>query len=327
MAEASSKSRPAGRRRRSTAVSHLLASSLGFRPCPRRHAGASSAAGSGCCPASGACACRSRGPGCRIATRGRSPRATAIVLVDTGMHEPGSMAHLERALDQVNLRLEHVRSAGDHPRPLRPLRPGRARSSTRAGCPMWMHPNDAHIRERAQDPEAVLAHRVEIARTSGVPEEPLRRLARSRAAAGASASRASSSPTATWSRASRCDTDLGAVARARDPGPRALPRLSLPARAPRDDLRRPRARPRVDLLRLRLDARPGRRVPRPRSTRRTSAARASASRATASRSPRSTATSRATGRWSPGASTLPVRRSPTGRAPPSRRRRWSSGSP
>ena len=34
---------------------------------------------------------------------------SGIVLVDTGMHEPGSMAQLERALDQVNLRLEHVR--------------------------------------------------------------------------------------------------------------------------------------------------------------------------------------------------------------------------
>src|SRR6185437_7526201 len=32
-----------------------------------------------------------------------------IVLVDTGMHEPGSLAQLERAMDQVNLRLEHVR--------------------------------------------------------------------------------------------------------------------------------------------------------------------------------------------------------------------------
>ena len=32
-----------------------------------------------------------------------------IVLVDTGMHEPGSLAHLERALGQVNLNLENVR--------------------------------------------------------------------------------------------------------------------------------------------------------------------------------------------------------------------------
>ena len=32
-----------------------------------------------------------------------------IVLVDTGMHEPGSMDQLERALDQVNLRVDLVR--------------------------------------------------------------------------------------------------------------------------------------------------------------------------------------------------------------------------
>ena len=31
-----------------------------------------------------------------------------VVLIDTGMHEPGSLAQLERAMDQVNLRLEHV---------------------------------------------------------------------------------------------------------------------------------------------------------------------------------------------------------------------------
>src|SRR5205807_1022071 len=34
---------------------------------------------------------------------------SGIVLVDTGTHEAGSLAQLERALDQVNLRLEHVR--------------------------------------------------------------------------------------------------------------------------------------------------------------------------------------------------------------------------
>src|SRR3712207_9428826 len=32
-----------------------------------------------------------------------------IVLVDTGYHEAGSIGHLERALDQVGLKLEHVR--------------------------------------------------------------------------------------------------------------------------------------------------------------------------------------------------------------------------
>ena len=32
-----------------------------------------------------------------------------IVLFDTGMHEPGSMMHLERALDQAGLKVEHIR--------------------------------------------------------------------------------------------------------------------------------------------------------------------------------------------------------------------------
>jgi len=32
-----------------------------------------------------------------------------VVLFDTGMHEPGSMGHLERAMEQVDLGVEHVR--------------------------------------------------------------------------------------------------------------------------------------------------------------------------------------------------------------------------
>src|SRR4051794_41073540 len=32
-----------------------------------------------------------------------------VVLFDCGLHEPGSLAQLERAMAQVNLRLEHVR--------------------------------------------------------------------------------------------------------------------------------------------------------------------------------------------------------------------------
>src|SRR5438309_10695098 len=34
---------------------------------------------------------------------------SGVVMVDCGMHEAGSMPQLERALDQVRLRLEHVR--------------------------------------------------------------------------------------------------------------------------------------------------------------------------------------------------------------------------
>ena len=97
-----------------------------------------------------------------------------VVLVDTGMHEPGSMAHLERALDQVGLRVEHVRlivlthAHVDHC--------GQAPViAERAGCEIWAHRAHTHHTAVAQDPEEQLARRVEIARQSGVPEAPLRR--------------------------------------------------------------------------------------------------------------------------------------------------------
>ncbi len=96
-----------------------------------------------------------------------------IVLLDTGMHEPGSFAHLERALAQVNLRVENVRllvcthAHSDHY--------GQAATIIqRAGCELWMHPNHEHMTRAAEDPEEALARRLEVARQSGVPEAPLR---------------------------------------------------------------------------------------------------------------------------------------------------------
>jgi glyoxylase-like metal-dependent hydrolase (beta-lactamase superfamily II) len=47
-----------------------------------------------------------------------------------------------------------------------------------------MHPNHAHMTQAAQDPEAALARRIEVARQSGVPEEPLRRYAEQRKGQG-----------------------------------------------------------------------------------------------------------------------------------------------
>jgi glyoxylase-like metal-dependent hydrolase (beta-lactamase superfamily II) len=102
-----------------------------------------------------------------------------IVLVDTGMHEPGSLAHLERALEQVNLRIEHVRllvcthAHSDHYGQAGPI-------IARAGCELWMHPNHAHMTRAAGDPDRALERRLEVARQSGVPAEPLRRFAESR---------------------------------------------------------------------------------------------------------------------------------------------------
>lgn len=102
-----------------------------------------------------------------------------VVLFDTGMHQPGSLAHLERALAMCNLSLENVRlvvcthAHSDHY--------GQAASIVeRAGCELWMHPNHEHMLRMAEDPEASLARRLEVGRQSGVPEEPLRRYAAKR---------------------------------------------------------------------------------------------------------------------------------------------------
>ena len=105
--------------------------------------------------------------------------AGGFVLFDTGMHQPDSPAQLERALAMCGLRLEDARlvicthAHSDHY--------GQAATVLeRAGCELWMHPQREHMTRMAEDPEAVLARRLEVARQSGVPEEPLRRYASER---------------------------------------------------------------------------------------------------------------------------------------------------
>jgi glyoxylase-like metal-dependent hydrolase (beta-lactamase superfamily II) len=102
-----------------------------------------------------------------------------VVLFDTGLHETGSMAHLERALDMCNLRLENVRlvvcthAHSDHY--------GQAATIVeRTGCELWMNPHYEHMTAMARDTDAAFARRLEVARQSGVPEEPLRRYASER---------------------------------------------------------------------------------------------------------------------------------------------------
>ncbi|HTC72051.1 MAG TPA: MBL fold metallo-hydrolase [Solirubrobacteraceae bacterium] len=106
-----------------------------------------------------------------------------FVLFDTGMHEPESMFHLERALAMCNLRIEQARlvvcthAHTDHC--------GQAATILeRAGCQLWMQPNHEHLNRMIEDPEAVFARRLEIARQSGVPAEPLRRYAAERSTRG-----------------------------------------------------------------------------------------------------------------------------------------------
>jgi glyoxylase-like metal-dependent hydrolase (beta-lactamase superfamily II) len=97
---------------------------------------------------------------------------SGVVLIDTGMHEPGSLAQLERAMDMVNLRIEHVRllacthAHSDHWGQAAPI-------MERAGCELWLHPNHAHATVGAHDPAAALERRLEVARQSGVPPQAL----------------------------------------------------------------------------------------------------------------------------------------------------------
>ncbi len=96
-----------------------------------------------------------------------------VVLIDTGLHEPGAMRQLELALDQAGLRLEHVRlvvcthAHSDHYGLAGPILDA-------AGCELWMHPNHQHMTGRVDDPDKMLEQRMEVARQSGVPEEIVR---------------------------------------------------------------------------------------------------------------------------------------------------------
>ena len=94
---------------------------------------------------------------------------SGFVLVDTGMHQDDSMDRLERAMDQVGLRVEDVallvctHAHSDHWGQAAPIR-------DRAGCEFWMHRRPELAATADGEREAMLARRLEIARQSGVPE-------------------------------------------------------------------------------------------------------------------------------------------------------------
>ena len=95
-----------------------------------------------------------------------------VVLVDTGLHEAGSMRQFDLALDQAGLRVEHVRlvvcthAHSDHYGQAAPI-------MERSGAELWMHPNHSHMTNAAEDPERAFEHRFEIGRQSGVPADAL----------------------------------------------------------------------------------------------------------------------------------------------------------
>src|SRR5688500_1871562 len=90
-----------------------------------------------------------------------------VVLVDTGLHEPGSMRQLELALDQAGLRLEHVRLVvcthvhSDHYGQAAPI-------MQTSGAALWMHPNHEHMTKAAEDPARAFERRLEVARLTGL---------------------------------------------------------------------------------------------------------------------------------------------------------------
>ncbi|MFL5884746.1 MAG: MBL fold metallo-hydrolase, partial [Thermoleophilaceae bacterium] len=77
---------------------------------------------------------------------------SGVVLFDTGYFEPGSMRQLELALDQVGLRLEHVRllvcthAHSDHYGQAAPI-------VEAAGCELWMNPSYQHMARSVENPE------------------------------------------------------------------------------------------------------------------------------------------------------------------------------
>jgi glyoxylase-like metal-dependent hydrolase (beta-lactamase superfamily II) len=95
-----------------------------------------------------------------------------LVLVDTGVHCADSMEQLERAMDQVGLRLEQVRllvithAHNDHWGQALPI-------VERTGCEMWIHPASALALAHLADPEADLRLQLEVGRQSGIPQGAL----------------------------------------------------------------------------------------------------------------------------------------------------------
>ena len=108
---------------------------------------------------------------------------SGVVLVDTGLAGPGALGQLERALDQANLKLEHVRllvcthAHADHYGLAGPI-------VDATGCELWMHPNHAHTTRAAADPDRMLERRIEVALHSGVPAAALDQYRESRRGQG-----------------------------------------------------------------------------------------------------------------------------------------------
>jgi len=108
-----------------------------------------------------------------------SPDRGGITLFDTGINEDGAFEELERTLRLAGYRVEDVEllvcthAHSDHYGLAAPI-------VEASGCQLWMHPAHEHMTRAASDPERALERRIEVARQSGAPLEPLRRWAEER---------------------------------------------------------------------------------------------------------------------------------------------------
>ena len=106
-----------------------------------------------------------------------------IVLFDTGYADDDGTRQLELALAQVGFGLTDIQllvcthAHADHYGLAAPI-------TEAAGCELWMHPAWEHVRAMAEDPDAALSRRLEVARQSGVPPAALERYGESRRGQG-----------------------------------------------------------------------------------------------------------------------------------------------
>jgi glyoxylase-like metal-dependent hydrolase (beta-lactamase superfamily II) len=130
-----------------------------------------------------------------------------LVLFDTGYADSDGTRPLEVALAQVGFALTDVtllvctHAHSDHYGLAGPILDA-------AGCELWMHPSWGHIKAMADDPDAALDRRIEVARQSGVPESALARYEKSRRGESTGVARAVA-PDRDLLPGVRIETDLG----------------------------------------------------------------------------------------------------------------------
>ena len=235
---------------------------LASRRCASRPGGPRPAAASASCAASGGCACRCRWTGVPHCNAWALARGDGIVLVDCGMDDarlaarPRARARAGRAARSRTCACSSARTptsttAGRRPRCRRA--PAASCGCTRATSTSPRALDDRERGARAADRDRAPERR---ARGAAARAGPRRRKDQATGMSGPLEVARDLLPGVV------VETDVGALARVRDARPRAVARRAAPARAPAADLRRPRARPHLALLRPRLDARPGAGVPR-----------------------------------------------------------------